>query len=397
MARFLIYLFPAMMDMVIGAVLFTGCVRVAESGGSATAVASVLITSFSTYILVCPVLGRLVTPRNAAGIVIGATALTVLNAAMFVLFPSLQIMYLWVAVQALATACFFVPFQIFMKTVEQHRPAGLSRATALYTFSWSMGLCFGPFISGYVWEYFDWQWCYGFNAVLAAATTIGIILLRHHAHSSPVQHSEPAVLTDNPRQPLDYTRLPDFAWLGWLCAGVGCLAFYMIFSLFPSTAQAYAIPRATQGTVIALVGGAQALTGLSLIRSRSWMYLVKPVLLFGLSGILGLLLFGSAGRVKLFSLAAICFGIYSGSFFFYFVFHSLVHPTRSSRYVAINETVVGICGIVGPLTGGLMADHWGFGAPYYFMAAMVALAVCFKALVHYKHADRIRLAIQSGQ
>ena len=127
------------------------------------------------------------------------------------------------------------------------------------------------------------------------------------------------------------------------------------------------------------------------------MYLVKPVLLFGFSGILGLLLFGSAASVKLFCLAAICFGIYSGSFFFYFVFHSLVHPTRSSRYVAINETVVGICGIVGPLTGGLMADHWGFGAPYYFMAAMVALAVCFKALVHYKHADRIRLAIQSGQ
>ena len=374
--------------------MFTGCVRVAENGGSATAVASVLITLFSTYILVCLILGRLVTSRNAAGIIVGATALTVLNAAMFVLFHSLQFMYLWVAVQALATACFFVPFQIFMKTVEHHRPAGLSRSTALYTFSWSMGLCLGPFVSGYIWEYFGWQWCHGLNAFLAAMAMVGIILLRHHAHSSPAVHSAAPVPAGKTPQPLDYSRMPDFAWLGWLCAGFGCLAFYMIFSLFPSTAQAYSIPKVTQGTIIALVAGTQAFMGLSLIRSRIWMYLVKPVLIFGISGILGLLLFGSSGSVGLFCLAAICFGIYSGSFFFYFVFHSLVHPTRSSRYVSINETVVGICGIVGPLIGGLMADNWGLGAPYYFMAGLVALAVCFKALVHYKHADRIRLAVQ---
>lgn len=191
--------------------------------------------------------------------------------------------------------------------------------------------------------------------------------------------------------------MPDFAWLGWLCAGIGCLAFYMIFGLFPSTAKFYAIPKVTQGTVIALVGGAQALTGLSLIRGKIWMYMVKPVLIFGLAGILGLLLFGSSQRAPLFCLAAACFGIYSGSFFFYFVFHSLVHPTRSSRYVSINETIVGICGIVGPLSGGLIADNFGPGAPYYFMAGLVTMAVCFKAFVHYRHARRIRAVIQPGE
>jgi len=380
--------------MVIGTVLFIGCVRVAESGGSATAVASVLITSFATYILTCLVLGRVVTPRNAPGIVIGAAALTVINAGAFVLFGDLQIMYLWIVVQALAAACFFVPFQIFMKTVDQSHPAGISRSIALYTFSWSAGLCLGPFVSGYIWEYFGWQWCHGLNALLAATAMVGIILLRHHAN--PQTSFQPAP-DPNLHQPFDYSRMPDFAWLGWLCAGIGCLAFYMIFSLFPSTAKFYAIPKATQGTVIALVSGAQALTGLSLIRSRIWMYLVKPVFVFGLAGIVSLLLFGCSTRAWLFCLAAVCFGIYSGSFFFYFVFHSLVHPSRSSRYVSINETIVGICGIVGPLSGGLIADNFGVGAPYYFAAVLVTMAVCFKALVHYKHAARIRSVIQPNR
>ena len=383
-----------MMDMVGISVLFTGSVRMAESGGSATAVASVFVISSLTYILVCRVLGRLVTPRNAVRIIIAATALTVLNAGAFVLLSGLRIMYLWLVVQAIATACFFVPFQVFMKALEQGRPAGISRSTALYTFSWSMGLCCGPFVSGYVWELFGWQWCHAVNAILAGTTAVAIFLLRHHGHAIAAEDHGVANPVNDLYQPFDYSRLPDFAWLGWLCAGVGCFTFYTTFSLFPSTAQAYSIPKATQGMVLALVGGAQALTGLSLIRSRIWMYLVRPVILFGLPGMAGLLLFGSSRNVAFFCVAAICLGIYSGSFFFYLVFHSLVHPTHSTRYVTINESVVGICGIAGPLSSGLIADHLSLKAPYYVAAIMVASAVCFKALVHRKHTSQVREAMK---
>ena len=118
---------------------------------------------------------------------IGATVLMVLDAGAFVLFSGLRIMYLWISFQAIATACFFVPFQVFMKTVEQSQTTGISRSVALYTFSWSMGLCGGPFISAYVWEYFGWQWCHALNILFAATTIVGIILLRHHAHAEPPQ------------------------------------------------------------------------------------------------------------------------------------------------------------------------------------------------------------------
>lgn len=383
-----------MMDMVAFNVLFTSSVRIAESGGSATAVSSVFVVSSLVYLLVCLMLGHLVTPRNAVRIIIAATALTVLNAGAFVLLSGLRIMYLWLGIQAIAVGCFFVPFQIFMKAVDQGRSTSICRSVGLYTFSWSMGLCCGPFVAGYLWELFGWQWCHAVNAIAAGTIAVGIFLLRHHGRVKAAKGPPKVEPVKGSCGTLDYSGLPDFAWLGWLCAGIGCLAFYTIFGLFPTTAQTYSIPKATQGTVLALIGGAQALTGLILIRSRIWMYLVRPVILLGLLGMAGSLLFGCSRSVPLFCVAAICFGIYSGSFFFYLVFHSLVHPTHSSRYVAINESIVGICGIVGPLSGGLMADHFSLNMPYYVAAAMVAAAFCFKAFVHWQHTSQIRGAIK---
>ena len=44
MTRFLIFLFPGMMDMVVGSVLFVCSIRMADSGASATAVAGLSVT-----------------------------------------------------------------------------------------------------------------------------------------------------------------------------------------------------------------------------------------------------------------------------------------------------------------------------------------------------------------
>ena len=85
-----------------------------------------------------------------------------------------------------------------------------------------------------------------------------------------------------------------------------------------------------------------------------------------------------------------CYGVFSGSFFFALVFHSLVHPHHSARYIAINETVIGICGIVGPVIAGVLADKFGFAA---FPSVLIALVtgatvlqfIILKRLQNYNH------------
>jgi len=393
MTRFLIFLFPGMMDMVVGSVLFVCSIRMADSGASATAVAGITVVWAITYMVVCQFVGHLITPRNAAWMLVGSSLAMVGAACAFILVPHLEAMYAVVMLQGIATSFFFVPFQIFMKTVERDRIRGLARSTALYTFSWSTGLACGPFVSGYILDAAGWQWCHGLNVLLGAATAMGTLCLRHHAHHRTSTPAEAPDADDRLKAPRDYSNMPDLAWLAWLCAGMGCLTAALIRGLFPATGETFGIPVVRRGTILALLSGTQALVGLSLLRSRTWMYRQMPVAMFGLLGFTGLLLFGGARHSLAFYGAAVCFGVYSGSFYFYFVFHSLVHPSRSARYLAINESVVGITSIIGPAGGGLLADHLTPSTPYFAAAVLVAGAVILQVAVHRRHAGAVRKAL----
>ena len=177
--------------------------------------------------------------------------------------------------------------------------------------------------------------------------------------------------------------MPDLAWLGWLAAGIGCMTVAVGRSLFPVKAAILELSKTDQGVILAIVSFTQAFIGLAFIRSKFWMYRPVPVALFSLSGLLGLLLFGLGSRSEIFYLAALFYGIYSGMFFFYLVFHSLVHPTKSSKYVAINEAVVGITSIIGPIAGGIIADKTNSSIPFYLAAILVLLVMAVQARVHY--------------
>lgn len=380
MTRFLIYLFPAMIDTVLGTVLFVAAVRTAEAGGAASRVTALVTVWGLTCMGGCQVAGRLVTPKNAAWMTVAASVAMAGCMYALILVPDLAAQYVVMAVIGVATAFFFGPFQIFMKAVERDRPHGVARCTGLYTFSWSAGIACGPFMAGYVWMVAGWQACYVVGAALALLAALGIVFLRYHAAETPGSAGpevDATVATDGEKgEPLD------LAWLGWIAAGIGCLAMHVARSLFPASAVAIGISRTEQGTTLALMSAVQALVGLVLCRSRTWMYRAVPVVLFGLFGLAGLILFGLADRAVLFYAGAVCFGVYSGSFFFYLVFHALVHPTRSARYVLINESIVGFTAIVGPLAGGLIADLVAMRAPYLFAAGLVAGALILQTCVH---------------
>ena len=67
-----------------------------------------------------------------------------------------------------------------------------------------------------------------------------------------------------------------------------------------------------------------------------------------------------------------CYGVFSGSFYFKLVFYSLVHPHRSAKYVAVNETIIGICGVAGPALAGMLADRFGFA---FFPVVLIMMIV----------------------
>ena len=110
------------------------------------------------------------------------------------------------------------------------------------------------------------------------------------------------------------------------------------------------------------------------------MYRPLPAAAAGLCGFTSLLVFGMGGTFAQFMTAAVLFGLYSGYFYFMFVYHSLISPVNSNRYVAVNEMIVGATGTIGPFAAGLLTSPETSGAAFPLAAILSAAGVLFAVL-----------------
>lgn len=434
--RLTVYSFAGITDVILSAVLFVCAVRLAEMTGSSMATGGLFAIWAGVYLVSSLGAGQVVNRRNVGWILVASCTATALLALSYVRWPGMRAMYVIIAIQGVATAFFFTPFQVFMKLVDEGQNKGVARSSGLYVFSWSSGFALGPFIAGFLWAY-GWQVCHLFNAAASAMMAIGIFLLKHHAEAPPGGQTScppsediggrascppldgsggrtscppsddtgPIPLPAAPptQSPQELTccasgeqggratrpsekaagSLPDLAWMAWVFGGLGCMIATMIRSHFPVSAEAFSLSKPSQGTMFLLLSGTQAIVGFLLGWSRTWMYRPWPVIGFGLFGVLGMVLFAVGRDVALFWTAAVCFGVYAGSFYFYYVYHALVHPTRAARYVSINEAVVGVMGIAGPAMGGMLADRFGLPVPYAVSAGLVLVGITVQAWLHH--------------
>lgn len=376
MMRLVIYSFAAAMDVILSSAIFVCLVRLAESKAGALAVASLMPVWACAYMIASLLAGMVVNRRNAGWILFGSCVACSALSAGYILVPSVPAMYLLGIMQGFATAFFFTPFQFFMKLLDANQNKSITHSTGLYTFSWSMGYALGPFIAGFLWYLTDWQSPHVFNGVLGVVMAIGILRLKHLAEAAPDSPDTAPPAAD------EYADMPDLAWMAWVFSGLGCAVISLIRSVFPSSAVEFSISKPDQGITLLILSAVQAFVGLALGRGRRWMYRPLPIALFALCGVAGLALFATATSTLSFCLAAACFGVYSGSFFFYFVFHSLVHPTRAARYVSVNEAIVGLTSIGGPLVGGALGKWFGLTVPYVAALMALAAAVTIQVVVH---------------
>lgn len=368
-------------DMVLSSALFMATVWAAEHGSSASAVSNLLSAWSVIYMLSSLAIGRVVTRRNAAWLLIAACLVTAAQSFALAHCSSLWSLYLLIGLLGVSMGVFWTPFQVFMKVVGEERQRPITQSVGLYTFSWSMGYAIGPFSAGFLWDRLGWQSCHGLNAAVVLMVAFGIWLVKHHATARPAPPPEVGPPPGS-RQDVIYARMPDLAWMGWVFGGVCCMAVSMVRGVFPTTGDDLHLSKLSQGLTMATLSAFQGLTGIALGYGRWWMYRPWPILVVGAAGTAALVLFALASAPSLFYMAAACFGLYTGSMYFYLVFHSLVHPEHSARYVSINEAVVGLTGIAGPALGGLVADLYHPSFSYLLTAAMLMVAVALQAALH---------------
>ncbi len=376
--RVLIYLFPGGIDLVLSLVLFVNSVRAARLCEDPRVVTGLATMFGIVYMLSCPILGRWLNSKNASAMILSSCFGVVLLSGVSYFVTSLIGMYLIVTGMSVCAALFFAPFMVFMKEVDSGGRRPLSYSTGMYTFSWSMGFAMGPLISGFLLDVSadGWKLCYLVSGLVGAASFAGILALRHMAHSGR-EAGEADEMASGAE------ALPDLAWLGWVSA-VGCfVALAVVRSLFPAEAEhVHGFSGRIQGVIFFAISLAQAITALFLCRSRLWMFRPLPVALFGVLGLIGLLLIAGSASPVILTTGATLLGVFSGGFAFYFVYHALAHPTKASRYVAVNETVVGTCNIVGPLLAGITARCLSYSSAYISSAVLLAAVLLFQVIVH---------------
>ena len=343
MIRWALYVFPILVNYVLGGAFFIVPLRCSQAAAPGWVVGATLSAWSFVYAVSSYLIGRKTTADNAVRLIVFAGLLISAASAGFLLFPDVYMQFLWIALYGVGAATYCTAFQIFAKSVEPDQNTGVVRATALYTAAWSVGMATGPFVFGLL----PVAGSFVINLVIGLCIAAGIHLLSKYG-----KRAETRAETPQQNSPLPSGNKPDKVLVGWIVGGTGTVAIFVLRSLVPYRENLLSFTQAEAGIVIAAVSYVQALTALALIRGKTFMYRALPAVAAGLCGIAALVIFGTGNTFIQFLTAAILFGIYSGYFYFMFVYHSLISPENSNRYVAVNEVIVGATGTAGPFAAG---------------------------------------------
>lgn len=366
-------------NLVIGSTLIIVPLRLEAAGAGIFMITGTL----SVWAVVCAafawIIGRFLTEQNARKLVQTGAALYLICFAGLLLLPGVYMQFLWLLLLGIATAVYCAPYQVFLKTLENGKPAGLVRASALYSASWSFGMAVGPFLFSMLSAGNDntaWQTAYLIDAALMIPLFFLPVLVEHLAKRSAkmIPPETP------PGQAEDYSGRPDLARWGWFLTVSAFAAVAVTKILLPKQGPETGYTAMQVGLMVSLIYFGHSFTSLCLIRSKNWMYKPAGVILGTICGTAGLLIFTFCFETAwLIYPASVLVGIYSGVVGFCLVFYSLAHPEKAGRYVAGNEITVGTTNTLSPLLigGGLVWLTGWNGAPY---AALTALAVVIGAL-----------------
>ncbi len=362
----IIYIFPMIIDLILGVVFFAGPMRAIQNHESLQMV-SLLITAYGIgYVIFSLSMSKIVKVALAKTQMVAAALLISALCIALAFFENIKISLLIFSVIPFGMSLFFNSFQAFMKDIDSGTAKPLTYSSSMYFFAVSTGFALGPFISGWMREVLPWNAVFLFAAALAMMVAISAFLFR------------PAHSHQNLKTNTQFANKPDLAIPGWLGALFGTIVLALFLTVYPKQCQAFGMRSGFRGMVVFSQSIIQALVSLSLIKSKDWMYSAKiwpTINIFGISGLF--ILFLAKSPVYLF-VAAVALGIFAGCYFFIAVFHALSHPSKSVRNIAINEAAIGSGFLLGPQLVQLTPATSSFTLPYLYAIPALAALIIFQ-------------------
>lgn len=361
----LLFLLPFTMDIIVGLLLFVGRHSLASQGYSETTVGTILLFYGAGYILFSLLMRKIIRPAHARLQIIASILLIAFSSVFLANISSLRLTQIAFFIFSFAATLYFNALQSFMLKISNQVLKPLSTLACQYTLSWSLGFALGPLLSSQLKNYCTWSQTYYLSTALSLFLLILMLFLK------PSHKPEPF------RGPSQISSIkkgyPKPAWVGILLAWTG---WTIVSTYWPVQAAQQGFSSSVKGAVEFTFAISQAIFAMVLIffpnrYQKSWW-----ILLFGLTGVTGIFIFGAAKTTILFLLGASLYGAFTASIFTNLVYQAMAEPDYSVRRVAINEVCVGIGFTLGPILGAFLhRPNTSFAQPYYSLGIILAAGI----------------------
>lgn len=396
MLRLLFYIPPFLMNIITGLLFFVPARRLAAANESAVAVGAAMSAWAVTYTITSITLGFVQNKKNAVKLIILGQTISIIALAGLLTVNDIKLQYYWLLLTGFSTVLFYSPFQVIMSALEKGTKgtSALIRSTSFYTFSWSLGLAAGPVTAAGIWSLFHpatgWKYCYifciGINIVITFISLLLHFYVKNVQKKEEMEGKEAEEQKETAAENQEEKKiLPDFAMDGWALGIGGYLSVYILRSLLPYRGEVIGLTTTQQSILIGMIALMQAITALALCKSKNWMYKPVPVLLPLAGGMAGLILAATISNFYILCAGMFAYGIFSGVFAWNMIYHAIAIEEKRAKYVSVNETIVGIGGILSPLAGGLFATPEKSGLPFLIGAAALVAAALFHIYYSRKH------------
>ena len=135
--KIIFYLLPCVMNIIMGLFFFITMRRLAISGADSFAISGTMAVWAFIYAIVSALLGAVQNKKNATKFILAGEGILILSMAGFLIFPSMDMQYVWLFGSGIGTAMFFAPFQVIVKMLDSNETAQetLPKTAAVYTFA----------------------------------------------------------------------------------------------------------------------------------------------------------------------------------------------------------------------------------------------------------------------
>jgi MFS family permease len=364
-----LYVATFLMDGLIGVIGLCVPLLALRLGATYDDLGAIGAVSSLVYALACLVSGRLserLGYRRSTALASAAVALSV------ACYPRATRVLHLIALYTLTwvcLSCYWPALQAWLGSGKGRRD--LLRGLGRFNISWALGLLVGPAVGGSLYA-MDLDWPFLIAAGAIGLLSLFIVFLRLQAPpQAPASEAPPEDAASD-----------HFLRLAYVANFATFFATGTVRSLFPKFASDLGIAPGPLGLLMALIGLAQVVTFFLVARADRWQFRLSPLVASQVAGAAGLLTLAFGASPGVFAVGLLAHGALTGLTFTASIFYSLFVRNPGSRRTGLHEAVVGGGFFLGPLLGGIAAEHLGPRSPYLLSAAFILLAVGLQAGLH---------------